>query len=72
MPLSYSTSRLSSDSSYSTIVFSVPNGPYNYTVLPKNFYGVEQSGTVTVDGSNVEFQISAFVTAMGCTTTTSG
>jgi len=72
LPLTYSSARLTSDGNYSAIWFSVPNGTYNYSILPTNFYGVEQSGTITVDGSNVEVQVSAFVTAMGCSTTTSG
>lgn len=72
LPLSYVAAHLTSDSNYSTIRFSVPSGTYDYTILPKNFYGVEQNGTVTVNGGNVEVQISAFVTAMGCSTTASG
>jgi hypothetical protein len=72
LPLSYAGAHLTSDSNYSAIWFSVPNGSYGYTILPKNYQGVEQNGTVTVDGGNVQVQISAFVTAMGCTTTISG
>jgi hypothetical protein len=71
LPLSYVGARLTSDSNYSTIWFSVPNGAYDYTILPKNFFGVEQNGTVKVNGGNVQVQISAFVTAMGCSTTAS-
>jgi len=70
LPLSYGGARLTSDSNYSTIGFSVRNGMYDYTILPKNFSGVEQNGTVTVSGGDVQVQISAFITAMGCSTTT--
>jgi hypothetical protein len=72
LPLSYVGTHLTSDSNYSTIWVSVPNGTYDYTILPKNFYGIEQNGTVTVNDGNIQVQISAFVTAMGCTTTSSG
>lgn len=68
-PSSYPDSRLTSDSNYSAIWFSVPNGNYSYKILPENFFGVEVSGNVTVNGSNGEVQIYAFVTAMGCSTT---
>ena len=70
LPLSYNTSHLTYDSNYSAIWFSLPDGTYSYTILPKNFYGLEQSGNVTVDGSDVVVQVSAFVTAMGCSSTT--
>jgi len=70
LPLSYGGTHLTSDSNYSTIRFSVLNGTYDYTVLPKNFLGEEQNGTVTVGGGNVQVQIYTFVTSMGCSSTT--
>ena len=73
LPLSYSSTHLTSNGNYSTIWFSVPDGTYNYAVLPSNFYGTEQSGTVTIAGSNAIIEVTAFATAMGCSsTTTSG
>jgi hypothetical protein len=65
LPLSYGNARLTSNSSYSTISFSVPNGVYSYTVVPTGFAG-KQSGNVTVSGSNVEVEVWSFITAMGC------
>jgi hypothetical protein len=65
LPLSYSNARLTSNSSYSTISFSVPNGVYSYAVVPTGFAG-KQSGNVTVSGSNVEVEVWSFITAMGC------
>lgn len=69
LPLSYSNARLTSNSNYSTISFSVPNGVYNYTVVPTGFAG-KQSGNVTVSGSNVEVEVWSFITAMGCSSST--
>jgi hypothetical protein len=68
-PSSYPDSRLTSNSSYSAIWFSVPDGTYSYTILPDNFFGTVGTGTVAIDGSSVEIQIYAFVTAEGCSTT---
>ena len=65
LPLSYGNAHLTSNSSYSTISFSVPNGVYSYTVVPTGFAG-KQSGNVTVSGSNVEVEVWSFITAMGC------
>lgn len=70
LPLNYTSAHLTGDSNYSTISFSVPNGSYNYTILPNNFYGARQSGIATINGSNVRVQISAFITAMGCSSNT--
>ena len=70
LPLTYNGANLTSNSNYSTIWFSVPDGTYDYSVLPSNFHGQEQSGTVTIAGSNVLVQVSAFITAMGCSSTT--
>ena len=70
LPLSYNGTYLTSDSNYSAIWFSIPNGTYSYTVHPTNFYGIEESGNVTIAGSDAIVQISAFVTAMGCSSTT--
>lgn len=72
LPLTYGGAHLTSDSNLSTIWFSVPNGTYDYTILPKNYYGVEQNGTVAVNSRDVVVQVSTFVTAMGCSTTISG
>lgn len=69
-PSSYTDSRLTSNSSYSAIWFSVPDGTYNYTILPDNFYGAVETGTATIDGSNVEVMVYAFITAMGCSSST--
>jgi hypothetical protein len=71
LPLSYSNAHLTSNSSYSTISFSVPNGVYSYAVVPTGFAG-KQSGNVTVSGSNVEVEVWSFITAMGCSTSASG
>jgi hypothetical protein len=70
LPLSYNGAPLTGDSNYSTIWFSLPNGTYSYTILPKDPLGSAQSGYVTVDGSDVAVQVYAFVEAMGCSTTT--
>jgi len=72
LPVSYAGAHLTSDTNYSTIWFSVPNGTYDYTILPSNISGVEQNGTATVSGGNVQVQVSAFITAMGCSTTSTG
>ena len=69
LPLTYAASRLTSNSTYSTIWFSLPNGIYTYSILPNNFSGQEQSGNVTIDGSDVVVQVFAFITAMGCSST---
>lgn len=70
-PVTYGEgSLLTSDSNYSTIVFSVPNGTYTYAILPKDPFNGEQSGNVTVDGTDVQVQVGQFITAMGCSSTT--
>jgi hypothetical protein len=69
LPLSYSASRLTGNSTYSTIWLSLPNGTYTYSILPNNFYGQEQSGNVRIEGGNAVVQVYAFITAMGCSTT---
>ena len=70
LPLTYNGAHLTSNSNYSAIWFSVPDGSYDYTVLPSSFRGEMQSGTVTIVGSNVVVQVSAFITAMSCSSTT--
>jgi hypothetical protein len=70
LPLSYGATRLTGNSTYSTIWFSLPNGTYAYSILPNNTLGLEQSGNVTVDGSDIVVQVYAFVTSMGCSSTT--
>jgi hypothetical protein len=59
-----------SEGNYSTISFSLPNGTYDYTILPKDPFNREQSGSVTINGSDVQVEVWEFVTAMGCTTST--
>ena len=49
------TSYSPSNKNYSMIVFSVPNGTYNYTIYPKVIF--RQSGTVTVNNSDVLIQV---------------
>ena len=71
LPLSSNGAHLTGDSNYSTILFSLPNGTYNYTILPDNPLGSAQSGNVTIDGSGVVVQVYAFITAMGCSSTSS-
>jgi len=71
LPLTYSGTHLTYDSNYSTIVFSLPNGTYNYTIVPNDPFNPEQSGNVTVAGSDVQVEVGEYITAMGCTTTTS-
>jgi len=70
LPLSYSGTHLTSNSNYSAIWFSLPNGTYSYTIIPDDPLGSHQSGNVTVDGSNVVVEVYAFVTAMGCSSST--
>jgi len=70
LPLSYGATHLTGNSTYSTILYSLPNGTYNYSILPNDPLGTEQSGNVTVDGSKVVVQVYAFVTPMGCSSTT--
>jgi len=70
LPLSYGATRLTGNSTYSTIWFPLPNGTYSYSILPNNFQGQEQSGNVTIDGSKAVVQVTAFITAMGCSSTT--
>lgn len=43
------------DTKYSTIVFSVPDGTYSFTVIPNGFS--VQSGTITVNGQDVDVQL---------------
>ncbi len=70
LPLSYNGSHLTGDSSYSIISFSLPDGTYSYNILPDDPLGSLQSGSVTVDGGDVVVQVYAFITAMGCSSTT--
>jgi len=70
LPLSYAASRLTNINSSSTIWFSLPNGIYTYSILPNNFNGQEQSGNVTIDGNDNVVQVTVFITAMGCSSTT--
>jgi hypothetical protein len=70
LPLAYSATHLSYNSTYSTIWFSVPEGTYGYSILPNDSYGQGQQGNVTVDGSNILVQVTAFFTEMGCSSTT--
>lgn len=72
LPLAYysRTSASRSDSNYSTITFSVPNGTYSYTIIPKDPFNRVQWDNVTVEGSDVQVEVWEFVTAMGCTTST--
>jgi hypothetical protein len=70
LPLSYNGTRLTGESNYSAIWFSLPNGTYGYTIIPNDPMGSAQSGQVTVNGSNLMVQVYAFITAMGCSSTT--
>jgi hypothetical protein len=70
LPLTYGGTHLTSNSNYSTIVFSVPNGTYNYAVVPNDPFNPEQSGNVTVAGSDVQVEVGEYITAMGCSSTT--
>jgi len=72
LPLSYGATRLTGNSTYSTILFSLPNGTYNFSILPNDPLGTEQSGNVTVDGSKVVVLVYAFITSMGCSSATTG
>jgi hypothetical protein len=58
-----------SDGNLSTIWFSLPNGTYSYKILPRYALGSEQSGNVTIDGSNVVVRVLAFIEAEGCSST---
>jgi hypothetical protein len=69
LPVAYNGAHLTSDANYSTIVFSVLDGRYNYTIAPNDPFNGEQSGTVTVDGSDVQVEVWDFITAMGCSST---
>jgi len=72
LPLSSTNTYLTSESNYSAIWFSVPNGTYSYTILPSYPLGSTQSGNVTVDGSNLKIAVFAFLESAGCSTTTTG
>jgi hypothetical protein len=69
LPLSYNGSRYTGDSNYSAIWFSLPNGTYNYTILPKNSLGNEQSGSLTISGNGAVIQVYSFSAPFGCPTT---
>jgi len=69
LPLSYAASRLTDNSTYSTIWLSLPNGTYTYSIVPNNIFGQEQTGNVTIDGSNAAVQVYTFSTPFGCSTT---
>ena len=69
LPTSSNGARLTGDSNYSTIWFSLPNGTYSYTILPDDPLGSHQSGNITVDGSNLMIQVYAFITEIGCSST---
>lgn len=71
LPLSFNGGPFTGDSNYSAIWFSLPNGTYSYTILPDDPLGSHQSGNVTVDDAGVTVQVYAFITAMGCSSTTS-
>jgi hypothetical protein len=70
LPLSSNPLHFTDDSSYSTIRFSLANGTYSYTIVPVDPLGSAQSGNFTVDGSNIVVQVYAFITAMGCSSST--
>ncbi len=70
LPLSFNGNHLTGESSYSTIWFSLPNGTYSYTTIPDDSLGSAQSGIVTVDGGDVVVLVYAFVTAEGCSSST--
>jgi hypothetical protein len=55
--------------SYSQIVFWVPNGVYNYTVLPSGSFS--QSGTVTIRDNGTSTNVYQYFLAEGCTSSTS-
>jgi hypothetical protein len=69
LPLSYEGTRYTGDSNYSAIWFSLPNGTYHYTVLPKNSLGDEQSGNLTINGNGAVIQVYSFSAPFGCSTT---
>lgn len=71
LPVSYTGAHLTSDSNYSAISFFLPNGTYSYTIVPTDPFSREQTGNVTVDGSRIDVQVWSFITAMGCSSTTS-
>jgi hypothetical protein len=53
---------------YSQIVFWVPNGVYNYTILPLGSFS--QSGTVTIRDNGTSINVYQYFLAEGCTSTT--
>jgi hypothetical protein len=55
--------------SHSQIVFWVPNGAYNYTVLPTGSFS--QSGTVTIRDNDTSINVYQYFLAEGCTSNTS-
>jgi hypothetical protein len=71
LPLSSNEFHFTADSNYSTISFSLPNGTYRYDILPDDPLGSRQSGNITVDGSDVEVQVYAFIMAEDCSSTSS-
>jgi len=72
LPLSYNAGRLTDNSTYSTIWLSLPYGTYTYSIVPNSIFGQEQTGNVTIDGSNDVVQVYTFVTPFGCSTTSTG
>lgn len=58
------------NSTLSMIVFSVPDGSYNWRSFPTTVYNDDPtSGVVHIDGSDITVQVDGYPT--GCTTTTS-
>jgi hypothetical protein len=58
------------DVDYSAIWFTLPNGTYSYTILPRTYFG--QSGNVAVADSDAIIQVYLFLLAGGCSSTSSG
>ncbi len=64
---------VSQNSSLGTIVFSVPDGIYDFALFPYSVAvsGPVQTGTVTIDGSNTAVQVYQMITGCGYSVTAS-
>ena len=71
LPISNSTLYGTTNETYTSIVFSLPNGTYNYRVSPSNFFFTPDSGSISVSGSDLTVKIAYTGTSCTATATTS-
>ena len=67
VPISNSTLYGTTNETYTSIVFSLPDGTYNYRVSPSNFFFTPDSGSISVSGSDLTVKIA--YTGTSCTAT---